>query len=71
MRALTLVILRDEALLDALARAETDDAALQDAARLIDELPPRPRRRLLATYSALGAPPPRRRQRKRPIEAKA
>jgi hypothetical protein len=69
MRALTLVILRDEPLLDALARAETDDEALEDAARLIDELPPRPKRRLLATYSALGAPPPRRR-RKRPVAAK-
>jgi hypothetical protein len=70
MRALTLVIVRDQPLVDALARAETDDAALATASELVDALPPKPKRRLLTTYAALGAPPCRRR-RKRTVAAKA
>jgi hypothetical protein len=59
-----MVIVRDQPLVDALARAEVDDQALDEASRLVDELPPKPKRRLLTTYAALGAPPKRQRRKK-------
>jgi hypothetical protein len=64
MIALVMTIVRDESLLAALTAAETDDAALATASELIEELEPLPRRRLLASYAALGAPPRRKKVRR-------
>jgi hypothetical protein len=51
LRALGVVLLgQAHPLLPILAAAEADDAALEVAQRMVDELAPLPRRRLLASY---------------------
>jgi hypothetical protein len=56
LRALALLLARPHArFIRALALAETDPASLPEALALLDRLPALTRRRLLASYAALGS----------------
>lgn len=57
LRAVALVYARRQAgFISALARAERDGAALAEAGRLLDAIPPLYRRRMLAAYAQLARP---------------
>jgi len=56
LRALVRVLTGPGPLVVALARAETDPAAADEAAALLSRLPSLSRRRVLATYAALSRP---------------
>jgi hypothetical protein len=56
LRATAMLLTGSSSLVAALARAETDDAALREVERLVAALAPLPRRRLLSVYAVLHGP---------------